>query len=237
MEQTERITQMEQRFDRVLAFLKNPSDAPDGYLSVKEDIDMLEQYYGSDEWKQDFADDEAGKLPDGLKRGVLSEDGLWNLLSDYRELQNEEDSDTMIEGYLEKPYWVIDILPRQVAADSSGQFFRVEEYYREPPQIDAIHMKFTHILLKLNCYEDLDVSQDGEVWNSNPAPKETAAMVQKCLSDKKMLYVILKSADAMITINSDDTYMTVYHPSEELVELLGSLAASEGLFLWKPTPL
>ena len=85
--------------------------------------------------------------------------------------------------------------------------------------------------------EDLDVSQDGEVWESNPAPKETAAMVQKCLSDKKMLYVILKSADAMITINSDDTYMTVYHPSEDLVELLGSLTASEGLFLWKPASL
>ncbi len=29
----------------------------------------------------------AGKLPPDLKRGVLSEDGIWNLLSDYREIQ------------------------------------------------------------------------------------------------------------------------------------------------------
>ena len=28
-----------------------------------------------------FADDEAGLLPKDLKRGVLSEDGLWNLLT------------------------------------------------------------------------------------------------------------------------------------------------------------
>ena len=41
---------------------------------------ILAEYYGSDEWKQDFADDEAGRLPKDLKRGVLSEDGLWNLL-------------------------------------------------------------------------------------------------------------------------------------------------------------
>ena len=34
----------------------------------------------------DFADDEAGRLPADLKRGVLSEDGIWNLLSDVSEL-------------------------------------------------------------------------------------------------------------------------------------------------------
>ena len=33
------------------------------------------------------AADEAGNLPPDLKRGVLSEDGIWNLLSDYREIQ------------------------------------------------------------------------------------------------------------------------------------------------------
>ena len=235
MEQTERIKQMEQRFDRVLAFLKNPSDAPDGYLSLKEDIAMLEQYYGSAEWKQDFADDEAGKLPVGLKRGVLSEDGLWNLLSDWRELQNEGKTDSMIEDYLEKPYRVIDILPKQVAEDCRGQYFRVEKYYMEHPQIDALHMRFANILLKLNCYEDIHVSQDGELWTTNPSPEEMVAMVKNCLSGKKMLYVIIKSAESMLTISGDDTHMTVYQLSEELLELLGSLAASEGLFLWKPT--
>ncbi|MBR6344668.1 MAG: DUF4298 domain-containing protein [Lachnospiraceae bacterium] len=49
-------------------------------------IQELEAYYGSDEWKQDLADDEAGRLPKGLKRGVLSEDGIYNLLERYREL-------------------------------------------------------------------------------------------------------------------------------------------------------
>ena len=29
-----------------------------------------------------------------------------------------------IEEYLKKPYWVIDILPKQVSADSKGQYFR-----------------------------------------------------------------------------------------------------------------
>ena len=40
----------------------------------------------SDEWKRDFADDEAGLLPKKLPRGVLSEDGIYNLLEEYREV-------------------------------------------------------------------------------------------------------------------------------------------------------
>ena len=40
----------------------------------------LSEYYGSAAWKRDFAADEAGLLPQKLKRGVLSEDGIYNLL-------------------------------------------------------------------------------------------------------------------------------------------------------------
>ena len=47
---------------------------------VQKTIRILTDYYSSKEWKQDFADDEAGLLPKDLKRGVLSEDGIWNIL-------------------------------------------------------------------------------------------------------------------------------------------------------------
>ena len=139
-----------------------------------------------------------------------------------------------IEEYLNKPYWVIDILPKQVPAGSKGQYFEIEKYYREHPQIDNIYRKFTNILLKLNCYEDIDVSHDGDEWITNPAPHELEAALLKCMADKQMLYIILKSADVLITVNGDDTYMTVYNPREEMTELIRSLAGSEGLVMWKP---
>ena len=139
-----------------------------------------------------------------------------------------------IEEYLNKPYWVIDILPKQVPADSKGQYFRIEKYFLEHPQIDNIYRKFTNILLKLNCYEDIDVSRDDDdEWITNPAPHELEAALLKCMADKQMLYIILKSADVLITVSGDDTYMTVYNPTEEVLELIRSLACSEGLFVWR----
>ena len=87
MEQMERIRYMEQLFDLVLESITEPSTALDKSEKIQEAIAALSDYYSSDEWKQDYADDEAGRLPKDLKRGVLSEDGIWNLLSDWYELE------------------------------------------------------------------------------------------------------------------------------------------------------
>ena len=85
-EQIARIRKMERHLDRATAAVKRLSTALDKYDDAQEAIAALGKYYGSEEWRQDYADDEAGLLPDGLKRGVLSEDGIWNLLTDCREL-------------------------------------------------------------------------------------------------------------------------------------------------------
>jgi hypothetical protein len=78
---------MEQRLNRLSSIMKQHPATLD--KSLQDDIAALEKYYGSDVWRKDLADDEAGRLPKGLKRGVLSEDGIWNLLSDYRELNKD----------------------------------------------------------------------------------------------------------------------------------------------------
>ena len=83
--QIERIKLMEHRYNNALAAIKDGSAV--SLKAIKEDVAELSKYYGSELWKLDFAADEAGKLPPDLKRGVLSEDGIWNLLSDYREIQ------------------------------------------------------------------------------------------------------------------------------------------------------
>ena len=79
MNQLERIRYMEQLLDFVIESRKEQNINHDKQTRVQEATRILAEYYASKEWKQDFADDEAGLLPKDLKRGVLSEDGIWNI--------------------------------------------------------------------------------------------------------------------------------------------------------------
>ena len=45
-----------------------------------EKLAALEAYYTSGEWREDYEADERGELPPDLKRGVLSQDALYDLL-------------------------------------------------------------------------------------------------------------------------------------------------------------
>ncbi len=87
MEQKERIARMERQLEVASRAVKGLAAALDDYEAAREALRELEAYYGSEEWKQDFADDEAGRLPHSLKRGVLSEDALWNLLEERDRLE------------------------------------------------------------------------------------------------------------------------------------------------------
>ncbi len=81
-----RIREMEHRMTRALKVVRAMDSALNAFELVQGDIRTLDEYYGSDEWKADLAADEAGLLPPTLKRGVLSEDGIWNLLEDNKDL-------------------------------------------------------------------------------------------------------------------------------------------------------
>ena len=56
------------------------------YEAAQELLRQLEDYMEQD-WMADYEADEAGELPKNLKRGVLSQDGLYNLLFDARQLR------------------------------------------------------------------------------------------------------------------------------------------------------
>lgn len=86
MDQIERIRQMEQMLDQTAAAASQLEAALDQYEQAQEAVRQLSAYYGSEDWKKDYADDEAGLLPSDLKRGVLSEDAAWNVLADCRQL-------------------------------------------------------------------------------------------------------------------------------------------------------
>lgn len=125
-----------------------------------------------------------------------------------------------IDELLEKPYWIIDILPKQVPKDSPGQYFAIEDYFLKE-QLADIKKKHISVILKLNCY--MDISIDGEI---NPAPERIRDTMME-----RYIYVMI--GDSMILSEPDDTHMTLFNPDEELLDLIRKISSSEGLFVWK----
>ena len=76
----ERIMKMESilvEANRKIDELEEKIEELKGY---QDEIKELSDYYSSDLWKEDFELDERGELPKDLKRGVLSEDGIYDML-------------------------------------------------------------------------------------------------------------------------------------------------------------
>ena len=77
---------MEEILDRATALIASLEKNLDGFEKLQSDIQKLEAYYTGSDWKNDLKLDEEGKLPVDLKRGVLSEDGIYDLLEKNREM-------------------------------------------------------------------------------------------------------------------------------------------------------
>ena len=137
----------------------------------------------------------------------------------------------IIEAFLDKPYWIIDILPMQVPAEAAGQYFKIERYFLS--QLDGISKRFASVLVKLNCYIDIQVGLE-EDWISNPDPGKLEQLFRNAVSLRSPLSIIIGSDDALITFSGDDHYMALYGPDPELLSLIRKLASGEGLFVWGP---
>ena len=126
-----------------------------------------------------------------------------------------------IEELLNTPFWIIDILPKQVPQDSGGQYFAVERFLRET-QLSEIKRKHANMILKLNCYRDISLDEEGI---TNPSPDQIVDVVYK-------RYVNIMIDDAMIISEPEDTHMTIFNADDDLLALVRELALSEGMFVW-----
>ncbi|MBQ3976915.1 MAG: DUF4298 domain-containing protein [Bacteroidales bacterium] len=77
-----RITEMEEKFDSLQQSVRALEDAIAQSQDFRDNYKALKKYMDSGKWLKDYEADEKGELPPDLKRGVLSQDGLYDLLQD-----------------------------------------------------------------------------------------------------------------------------------------------------------
>ncbi|MBQ4257562.1 MAG: hypothetical protein II713_01010 [Clostridia bacterium] len=146
-------------------------------------------------------------------------------------MKQNERYDALTQELLEKPCWVIDFLPRRVPEKSGGHFFEVEQFYLDETRRPDFFRRFAQILLGVFCYCDL-VSGDGETWSRKNAPQKLYDTVAQ-LPLNGYRCVLLPGEEALFTVSGSDLYMTVYNPSETLLDLIRPLVHAQGLFLRK----
>ncbi|MBR6754243.1 MAG: DUF4298 domain-containing protein [Clostridia bacterium] len=90
-ERIERIEKMEVLLNRLTAVVHQANEALAQLEDSLADLKELTDYYTSPLWMKDFEADERGEIPSHIRRGVLSEDGVYNMLWEYRCLQDRMD--------------------------------------------------------------------------------------------------------------------------------------------------
>lgn len=147
-----------------------------------------------------------------------------------------ERSDT-IERLLETPYAVIDLFPRTIPPECGPRYFAAERLFRRDPHHAEIAGRFLRFLLKLHCYYAFQFvdPETNEVFET-PDTEAAANRIDACLlaDMPASLLILLPEADALIALDRDDLYLTLYHPSPALFETVRPLAAAEGLFVREP---
>jgi hypothetical protein len=87
-EAVDRIRQMEQIFDELQeAAVENPSAIRED-TALREMMGCLVQYYEGGQWQKDYELDEIGLIPQNLKRGILSQDAVYDFLERFKPYLN-----------------------------------------------------------------------------------------------------------------------------------------------------
>ena len=81
MDQLARISAMEERLNRAAGALCRLDAALADLETLRQDVAVLAAYYEGPLWRADFEADERGLLPPDLRRGVLSEDAVYDFLN------------------------------------------------------------------------------------------------------------------------------------------------------------
>lgn len=134
-----------------------------------------------------------------------------------------KDTSLLIERLIDMPCWIIDILPQRVGKDMSDKYVALE---RELLHTDELRTKLFRFLLKLNCYYRFKVI----LPDAEEIVDISTVRIKELVGYR---YIKILIGDSLIVSDPDDMYMSLYNPTDTMLDLMSKLAGSEGLFIWR----
>lgn len=138
-------------------------------------------------------------------------------------------ANALVDELLAKDCFVVDYLPKTVPKNCNGHFFDVEYYLLNSPQCSILKDRFSGVIFRLMCYYHTSILWNG--WIEHPKPEQAAQAIAEIMDNHSgTLNCLFPEKNALLVFDWDCLNLSIYNPDAEMQQLLGQIAAAEGLF-------
>ena len=141
--------------------------------------------------------------------------------------------DIAVERLLEDDYWIIDILPSQIPIEKQAEYRALTDECYESGKIAQLHRRYADILTMINSrFKTAMLCMPEDEWTISP---DDVAVKDAVIhhTERGCVDLLLPEEETLISLQTEDLYITVYHPTEELLSLLRQAVSESGFYIWQ----
>ena len=141
--------------------------------------------------------------------------------------------DITVERLLEDDYWIIDILPSQIPIEKQAEYRALTDEYYESGKIAQLHQRYADILTMINSrFKTAMLCMPEDEWTISP---DDVAVKDAVIhhTERGCVDLLLPEEETLISLQAEDLYITVYHPTEEILSLLRQAVSESGFYIWQ----
>ena len=141
--------------------------------------------------------------------------------------------DITVERLLEDDYWIIDILPSQIPIEKQAEYRALTDEYFESGKVAQLHRRYADILTMINSrFKTAMLCMPEDEWTISPHNNDVKDAVMHH-TERGCVDLLLPEEETLISLQAEDLYITVYHPTEELLSLLRQTVSESGFYIWQ----
>ena len=141
--------------------------------------------------------------------------------------------DIKVERLLEDDYWIIDILTAQIPVEKQIEYRPLTDEYFESGKVAELHRRYADMLTMINSrFSTAMLCMPEDEWTISPADSVVTDAVTRH-TERGCVDLLLPDEDVLISLQAEDLYITVYHPTEEILSLLRQAVSKQGFYIWQ----
>lgn len=141
--------------------------------------------------------------------------------------------DITVERLLEDDYWIIDILPSQIPIEKQAEYRALTDEYFESGKVAQLHRRYADILTMINSrFKTAMLCMPEDDWMISPHDNAVKDAVIHH-TERGCVDLLIPEEDTLISLQAEDLYITVYHPTKEILSLLRKAVSESGFYIWQ----